>query len=191
MRDLFALPVRLGGLNIPNPSTISSKEYDTSMQVTAALVLVEVICQQSRHLDYSIVAQQICSKSVVRKEKREAQSTEARRLCPLLSQEHQKLLEKASEKGSSSWLVAFPMECHGFSLHKGAFRDALSLRYGWQPQNLPSKCMCGKSFNVDHTLNCSTGGFPMIHHNEISDFTAKLLTEMCHDVCVEPPLQTL
>ena len=78
-RDLFALPVRLGGLNILNPSTMSSKEYDASVKVTA--VLVEVICQQSGHPDNSTVAQQICSKSVVRKEKREAQSTEARRLC--------------------------------------------------------------------------------------------------------------
>ena len=51
--------------------------------------------------------------------------------------------------------------------------------------------MCGKSFNVDHTLNCSTGGFPTICHNKIRDFTAKLLTEVCHDVCVEPPLQAL
>ena len=83
------------------------------------------------------------------------------------------------------------MECQGLSLHKGAFRDALSLRYGWQPSNLPSKCVCGKSFNVDHALNCSTGGFPTIRHNEIRDFTAKLLTEVCHDVCVEPPLQAL
>ena len=76
------------------------------------------------------------------------------------------------------------MECQGLSLHKGAFRDALSLRYGWQPSNLPSKCVCGKSFNVDHALNCSKGGFPTIRHNKIHDFTAKLLTEVCHDVCV-------
>ena len=176
-------------LNIPNPSTMSSKEYEASVKVTAALV--DAICQQSGYLDYSTVAQQINSKSEVRKEKRETQSAEVRRLRPLLSQEHQKLLEIASEKGSSSWLVALPMECHGFSLHKGAFRDALSLRYGWQPSNLPSKCVCGKSFNVDHALNCSKGGFPTIRHDEIRDFTAKLLTEVCHDVCVEPPLQTL
>ena len=107
-------------------------------------------------------------------------------ICPQLSQKHQKLLEIASKKGSSSWLVALPMECHGFSLHKGAFRDALSLRCGWQPSK---ECVCGKSFNVDHALNCSTGGFPTIRHNKIRDFTAKLLTEVCHNVCVEPPLQ--
>ena len=28
-------------------------------------------------------------------------------------------------------------------------------------------------------------------HNEIQDFTANVLTEVCHDVCVEPTLQEL
>ena len=50
-RDLFSLPTRLGGLNIPNTTTISSKEYDASMKVTAALV--EAICQQTGQHDYS------------------------------------------------------------------------------------------------------------------------------------------
>ena len=39
----------------------------------------------------------------------------------------------AQEKGASSWLTALPVEEFGFALHKGAFRDALALRYGWCP----------------------------------------------------------
>ena len=35
------------------------------------------------------------------------------------------------------------------------------------------------------------GGFPTIHHNEVRDLTANLLTEACHNVCVKPPLQPL
>ncbi len=208
-RDLFALPTRLGGLNIPNPTNISSKEYDASIKVTAALV--KAINQQTNKqtnkqstnkqqtnnkqtglLDYSVIVDQANSTSEVRKEKREKQLAESERLRPLLSQEHQKLMDMASEKGSSSWLAALPIESHGFSLHQGAFRDAISLRYacGWLPPHLPSKCVCGKSFTVDHTLNCPNGGFPTIRHNEIKDFTAKLMTEVCHDVCVEPPPST-
>ena len=38
---------------------------------------------------------------------------------------------------------------------------------------------------------CSKGGFPTHRHNEIRDFTASVLTEVCHDVCTEPPLQEL
>ena len=33
------------------------------------------------------------------------------------------------------------------------------------------------------------GGFPTIRHNEIRDLTANLMSEVCHDVCVEPGLQ--
>ena len=100
-------------------------------------------------------------------------------------------MELGSEKGASSWLIALPIEELGFALHKGDFRDALCLRYGWKPSNFPSKCACGASFSVDHALCCSKGGFPTHRHNEIRDFTASVLTEVCHDVCTEPPLQEL
>ena len=100
-------------------------------------------------------------------------------------------LELGSEKGASSWLSLLPIEKHEFALHKGAFRDALCLRYNWQPANLPKNCICGHSFSVDHALSCSTGGFQTIRHNELRDFTAKVMTEVCHDVCLEPTLQPL
>ncbi len=62
-------------------------------------------------------------------------------------------------------------------------------RYGWTPTRLPSKCDCGKNFNVEHTLSCAKGRFPTLRHNEIRDTTASLLTEICSEVCVEPNLQ--
>ncbi len=67
--------------------------------------------------------------------------------------------------------------------------DALALRYGWTPARLPSKCDCGKNFNLEHALSCAKGGFPTLRHNEIRDTTASLLTEVCSEVCVEPNLQ--
>ena len=188
-RELFSLPVRLGGLNIPNPTIISPQEYHASLKVTAPLV--DIIYQQTGQLDYDTEMEQRASKSEVRKEKREAQSAIVDRLHPLLPPTLQKLMHMASEKGASSWLAALPVESHGFSLHKGAFRDAISLRYGWQPSLLPTTCICGKSFTVDHALNCPTGVFPSIRHNEIRDLTVNLMAEVCHDVCVEPSLQPL
>ena len=44
---------------------------------------------------------------------------------------------------------------------------------------------------MEHALSCPKGGFPILRHNEIRDFTASLLTEVCHDVQVEPELQPL
>jgi len=59
------------------------------------------------------------------------------------------------------------------------------------PSRTPTHCACDSSFSVDHALSCSKGGFPSIRHNEVRDLTAELLTEVCHDVEVEPHLQSL
>ena len=77
---------------------------------------------------------------------------------------------------------------HGFALHKGTFRDALCLWYGWHPGHLPTKCVCSKQFMVDYTLSCLCGGLPSLRHNEIRDVTADLLIEVCHNVSTEPEL---
>ena len=97
----------------------------------------------------------------------------------------------AGEKGASTWLTNLPLKEFNFCLHKRAFFDALALRYGWLPSSLPTKCVCGASFTVEHSLSCPKGGFTSIRHNEIRNFTAKLLTEVCNDVEVEPQLQPL
>ena len=86
-------------------------------------------------------------------------------------------------------LTVLPLTEHGFSLHRSAFQDALALRYGWSPSKLPSKCICGKNFTVEHALSCAREAFPSIRHNEIRDLTANLLTEVCNDVRIEPDLQ--
>ena len=67
---------------------------------------------------------------------------------------------------------------------RAAFRDALCLHYGWLPSGLPTQCVCGKGFSVDHAMNCPTGGYPTLRHNELRDFTADALSEVCSGVCV-------
>ena len=84
-----------------------------------------------------------------------------------------RIISLLSEKGASSWLSALPVE----------ERDALFLRYKWLPSGLPVHCVCGQGFSIDHALNCPTGGYPTLRHNELYDFTAELLSEVCADVC--------
>ncbi len=67
------------------------------------------------------------------------------------------LLEISSEKGASRWLTALHVP-----MHKGAFRDALCLRYEWRPPLL------------------------FIQHGTI-DLTAQFLTETCLSVGIESP----
>ena len=95
--------------------------------------------------------------------------------------------ELATEEGASSWLTAIPLDWYGFTLHKGAYCDALCLRYGWSPPLLASLCVCGQVLTIAHALSCPTGGYPSICHNELRNHCR--LSES--DVTVEPPLQTL
>ncbi len=122
-------------------------------------------------------------------EKRKAQSDEAKELQNNLPHHLQRAKDFESEKGASRWLMTLPIAEHNFALHKGTFRDALCLRYGWQPSRLPSHCVCGVNFTVEHALSCPCGGLPSIRHNDVRNLTAKLLTEVCPNVATEPALQ--
>lgn len=102
-----------------------------------------------------------------------------------------KPMELAAEKGASSWLTAVPIEEHSFTLHKQAFKDALCIRYGWEPTRLPTHCTCGAPFSTTHAFSCSKGAFPSIRHDHIRDITAELMTKVCYNVETEPTLLPL
>ena len=88
-------------------------------------------------------------------------------------------------------MMTFPIEEHNFALPKSSFRDAHCLHYGLIPPHLPAHCVCGSTFSTEHALSCPCGGLPSIRHNNIRDFTAKLRTEVCPNVEIEPALQPL
>ena len=94
------------------------------------------------------------------------QKKEAETVIAGLPLHQQKCALLAQEKGSSSWLGAIPIERLGFTLHKGAFQDALCLRYCWDIQLAPLKCRCGAEFEVNHVLTYRLGGYHTIRHNE-------------------------
>ena len=54
---------------------------------------------------------------------------------------------------------------------------------------MPSNCICGAEAKLSHMLSCPTGAFPTIRHNEFRDFFANLLTDVSHNVGVEPTLR--
>ena len=97
-------------------------------------------------------------------------------------------IELASEKGAGAWLTALPLQNLGYVLNKQEFRDGICLRYGWKIPNTPSFCRCKLKNTHDHTLNCKLGGYVNMRHNNIRDFEATLLREVCKDVKIEPPL---
>ena len=98
----------------------------------------------------------------------------------------QHAMDLGREKGGSHWLTVLPLSERGFTLCKGAFRDAVSLRYGWNIPYLSTHCVCGKRFAIEHAFSCPTSGFPTLRHNLIRDITADLLIEVCHSVSKNP-----
>jgi hypothetical protein len=188
MREIFALPARFGGLGISPPNHLDS-EFTFSTNVTAPLT--SQILAQVNEYSYEIYSEQLKARQDVRKQKNAHLSSLVQSIESKISDDLKYTLKLAQEKGSSSWLTVIPIKEHGFALHKGDFRDALALRYGWIPSRCLSDCSCGHAFSVEHALSCPKGGLPIICHNEIRDLSANLLSEVCQDVTIEPPLQPL
>jgi len=188
-RDLLALPARLGGIGMGDPSRRSSEEHAASIQVSNPLK--QLISKKNESYSCDVYAEQINAKAAIHNRRRSQQLKSAILLKPTLPSLLQRSMALAQETGASSWLTALPVAEFGFTLHKCAFRDALCLRYGWLPARTPINCDCGTRFSVEHALSCPKGGFPSIRHNEIRDITANLLSEVCNNVCIEPHLQPI
>ena len=93
------------------------------------------------------------AKSDIQRKRREQARDDANNLRDELTPVLQKAMDLARERGSSSWLTALPLEERRFYLHKGAFVDALALRYGWIPSRILTSCVCGANFTVEHVLS--------------------------------------
>ena len=100
-----------------------------------------------------------------------------------------KALECSSVKGASSWLTSLPLQDEDRVLNKSEFRDALALRYGWKPKNLPQKCACGKDTSIAHALDCKLGGYVTMRHDQMRNTMARLMTKAgCKSVEIEQQL---
>ena len=189
VRQLLSLPPKLGGLGLCNPTTLPDVKFSASKVISAPLS--ELIIQQSSTYSANVQEQQIKAKASAVRSHHESTMSDLATVKEQLPNPLRYSVELAQEKGASSWLSILPLEEFGFSLNKGAFRDALALRYGWNPSLTSTTCDCGANFSVKHALFCTKGGFPILCHNEVRDTTASLLADVCHDVQVEPELQPL
>ena len=151
-RVLLELPAGLRGLGVVNPVRSASANYLNSNQITDPLV--KAIEKQEKSFSHTIGAEQTATKRRIKSENRKSQEERAKRVRAEMSPKLQRAMDMASEKGASSWVVALPISGHNFTLHKGFFKDALCLRYGWKPSRLPSHCICGVNFSVEHAFSC-------------------------------------
>ena len=184
---LLFLPARLGSPGTGIPSRNATQELHSSLLITS--ILCDHILSQDHKYGYEIIAKQLKAKALVHRENSVKTFADAEEIGKLLSVSLQRAADLPKEKGSSTCLNALLLVEHGLTLHKGAFHNPLSLRYGWTPSEMPSMCTCGSKFSVEHALSCAKSAFHSMRHNEIRNAMATLLTEVCHNVCIEPGLQ--
>ena len=188
-RELLALPARFGGLGLSNPTAEAPAASSSAAQITQPLV--DHLLGKSELSAHETFAEQQAVHADVRRKRNASLRTEAKAMQAKLPARLLRAVVAAEDRGASNWLTALPLADHGFALSKADFRDAIHLRYGWHPPRLPSHCICGKDFSVDHSLSCSHGGYLGLRHNEVRDLLGDLLTDTCSNVCLEPTLQRL
>ena len=149
-REILALPVRKGGLEVTNPCQEADVEYVASTKITAPLV-EQIQTQRYELLDDSRIQS---LKQIARKEKNDAIHEKAEVINISTSQRTKRLLEFVSEKGASTWLTVITISAMGSNLNKREFKDGLRLKYDWPCSDNPSKCVCGEFFNIDHAIIC-------------------------------------
>ncbi|XP_066918884.1 uncharacterized protein [Clytia hemisphaerica] len=186
-RKLISLPTKYGGLAIPIFEEQCVIEYANSRQITSHLS--DAIKSQTRK--YTDDPDLTKKKSAIRKLKIDKVNESLQTLDPLLNEQQRKLLLLNQEHGASSWLSTLPLESEGYHLSKQCFQDLIRIRYGWQLPRTPSSCECGSPFSLDYALSCKKGGFISLRHNKLRNFFAMSMKQVCHDVQIEPPLQSL
>ena len=104
------------------------------------------------------------------------------RLKEVTPQKTRHALDLAPDKGLFMWLTSLSLKEMGFNLKKREFRDRLSLHYDWPIAKIPSMCLCGDPFTIDHAMICMRGGFIIKRHNELQDLEPEFLNMVCKDV---------
>ena len=104
-RELLALPARLGGLWLINPTTSVKEQRTISQQVSAPLV--DKVINQDHHMGDSNSIQHGIKRRA-QYTKRTKQNEDAQKLQGKLLANIQQSIELSQEKGASTWLTALP-----------------------------------------------------------------------------------
>ena len=188
LRALLSLPVRCGGLGIPNPTTTGEDCYASSTGGTQllkdSLIAGTPLCAST----HQSVASQARRKA--RKQRTAAQDARFDELASTERPTVKRRMERSARTGA--WLTTMPSLLNGTDLSADEFRDSLRIRYGLIPLGLPHRCDgCSDRFTVEHAMSCKKGGLILQRHNDVAAEWGHLCGQALTPSCVsdEPLIQ--
>ena len=164
-RALFALPVKAGGLGVPDPTIVGPAMYATSVAVTATLT-ESLMPDGQPFCVYSFHARS----GTERKQRTEQRMREAVATFGVIKGRKSALAQRRMVRSTAcgGWLSILPLEDNGTALTGEQFRDAVRIRYGIVPDGMPARCDgCGAKFDVGHALKCKKGGHVQARHDDL------------------------
>jgi hypothetical protein len=133
IRPLLALPVRQGGIGIPDPTTTGAACYLASTEITSllrdSLINGVPLCAQEHRR--TAASSRIDAKTRQTESKEDAIATILQNAPPLTKRRIKR------SKSTGAWLTTLPNRLNGSDLSAEEFRDGLRLRYGLLPTALP------------------------------------------------------
>ena len=169
-RDLYSLPIRDGGLGKPILQENASIHYE-SLKATAA-PLVIIMMNQRNVLPNKTLVTKTKSKIV----RQSALLQKSKNFNEKLTEQTGRDIAEAREKGVSIWHSVLQLEEFGFFLNKGEYRD-----FGMLKNCVDS---LSKTF-------VASGTTLIMHYIVNEEDLLNLITQVHHDVEVEPHLQTI
>ena len=164
LRPLLALPLRMGGLGIPNPTTTGEFCYAASTASTnllhCSLVEGASLCAAAHRRDAST------GRHAAKAHQRHA--TEGRLAAILDGSRPMAKRRIIRSAATGAWLSTRPSLLNGSDLSAEEFRDGVRLRLGLPPTSLPPRCDgCGERFTTEHAMSCRKGGLIIHRHNDL------------------------
>ena len=158
-------------LALPDPSHMASENWTASCVITGHLVAALRGQVEFRTADHLACLREGRT-AVRRRRQRRAEEalTSALEGAPVL---HARRLRRATKTGA--WLTVKPSTVNGTELGSQECRNALFLRYGLKPPDLPTHCDGFQTkLSISHALECKKSGLITAHHNELRDGVADL-----------------
>mgnify|MGYP002806726116 CR=1 FL=1 len=155
-RDLFALPLRLGGLGIADPTTTAAASFEASKQ--SVKLLVEAMREGTGRLELEKHEENVQKAREAAKEMRRKLAGEEwvrlRGELVEVSEGTVRSLDRVIQYHLSCVLHTSPNAHSRFVLNRDEFRDHLAYRYNLGGVGLAARCPCGESLTMQHSQCC-------------------------------------